>query len=126
MNKLRVPATSPSMMDWGLDPGSIESVGNIAKAGAVVLDALTKALEALKRRRNAKRPADRRELEKEVDELRAELDRLVDLFGAAAEDALKAVKALDNILRPPGVPDDQKIIRRVGALLAELRRASCR
>jgi hypothetical protein len=59
------------MTDWGLDPGSVKSA---TKAGAAVIDTLLKLREAWSRRKEAKRPADKRQLDKEIDELRADLE----------------------------------------------------
>jgi alkanesulfonate monooxygenase SsuD/methylene tetrahydromethanopterin reductase-like flavin-dependent oxidoreductase (luciferase family) len=104
------------MTDWGLDPGSIE---HAAKTLASVVDAALKLRDALARRRREKRPAETRALDKEVDELRASLEGVVDLLAKSLDVHGQGLLDLMRILSPPDVPPEQRPLRMVGNQLAE-------
>jgi malate synthase len=109
------------MTDLGFDPTTLES---LARAFAAFVDGFGKLRDALRRRNQAKRPEDQRKLDREVDELQADLQTLVDLITEALANQNALWTAVLNALGPPDAPVGQKGVDRVLAyvnLLMEVR-----
>jgi ABC-type Zn uptake system ZnuABC Zn-binding protein ZnuA len=92
------------MTDW-FDP-TIWEQG--AKATAALLDVLAKLRDALSRRRKATRSEDKRELDKEVDALQADFEKLVEAMTEHVTSHGEFVKAVVNLLGPMDAPDGKK------------------
>ena len=85
----------------------------IAKAAARVVDVLVKLKDALSRRKKATQPGDTRALDKEVDELQADLQRLVDLLTGYFKHHSGVSEAIVSLLGPMDAPEGEKNIDKV-------------
>jgi hypothetical protein len=110
------------MTDWGIDLAGWEQG---AKATAAILDALNKLRHTLSRRKKATQPEDKRELDKEIDALEANLLQVVGQlmkFLESHEKFMRAIleagpKSMDSLIQ---LINQFGVVNRLTANLADI------
>jgi hypothetical protein len=90
------------MTDWGFDSAAAE---HVVKAIVTGIEGLNKILDRLSRRKKATRPDEQRDLEKELDALQADLQRVVELLTQALSSNRKVWQAVVDVLGPMYTPE---------------------
>jgi hypothetical protein len=102
------------MTDWGLDGAAWDE---ILKATGRGIELLGKIADALARWRKATRPEDRRTVEKEVEELQADLQKLVDLLTQYFKHRREFMESVVRLLEPMDAPEGERNVDRIGTWL---------
>ena len=93
------------MTDWGLDGAAWDEILKTTGRG---IELLGKIADALARWRKATRPEDRRTVEKEVEELQADLQKLVDLLTQYFKHRREFMESIVRLLGPMDAPEDER------------------
>ncbi len=98
------------MTDWGIDPGAWEQY---AKGTAAILDVLNKLRETWSRRKKATRPEDTRALDKELDALQADFQKMVGAMMQHLSSHTRFLQAVVNLLGPMDTPEGDRPVARL-------------
>ena len=93
------------MTDWGLDEAAWDEILRRTGRG---IELLGKIADALARWRKATRPEDRRTVEKEVEELQADLQKLVDLLTQYFKHRREFMESIVRLLGPMDAPEGER------------------
>ena len=98
-------ARLPAMTDWGFDGAAWDEILRTTGRG---IELLNKIADALARWRKATRPEDRRTVEKEVEELQADLQKLVDMLVEYFKHRREFMESIVRLLGPMDAPEGER------------------
>ena len=108
---------SRAMTDWGFDAAAWDEILKTTGRG---IEVLGKIADALARWRKATRPEERRTVEKEVEELQADLQKLADMLTEYFKHRRELMESVLRLLGPIEAPEGQRNVDKVTQLIRML------